>query len=55
MGSESDNYEVIYCADDDKQRVFCEICDNRRIERYYQNHLKSGSHANNNQKREQFK
>ena len=27
MNSESDNYEVTYCADDDEYRVNCEICD----------------------------
>ena len=27
MSSESDNYEVIYCADDNEYRVYCQICD----------------------------
>ena len=53
MNSESDNYEVIYCANDDEFRVYCEICDKLCIERYYKNHLKSGTHANNNRKRQQ--
>ena len=38
------NYEVIYCADDDEYRVYCEVCDKLCIERYYKNHLKSGTH-----------
>ena len=44
MNSESNNYEVIYCADDDELRVNCDICDKLCIERYYKNHLKSGTH-----------
>ena len=44
---ESDNYEVIYCADNDEYRVYCEICDEICIERFYKNHLKSGTHINN--------
>ena len=27
MSRESNKYEVIYCADDDENRVFCENCD----------------------------
>ena len=53
MISESDIYEVVYCAYDDEYRVYCEICDKLCIERYYKNHLKSGTHANNNRKRQQ--
>ena len=30
----SDNYEVIYCADADEYRVYSEICDKLCIERY---------------------
>ena len=44
---DSDNYEVIYCPKDDECRVYCEICDNLRIEPYYKNHLKSQTHTNN--------
>ena len=52
MNSEGDIYEVIYCADDDEYRVFCEkLC----IESYYKNHLKSGIHTNNIHKRQQLK
>ena len=46
MISESDNYEIIYCADDDEFRVYCDICDKLCIERYYKNHLKSQTHTN---------
>ena len=30
----SDNYEVIYCPQDDQHRVYCENCDKLGIERY---------------------
>ena len=42
----SDNYEVIYCTEDDEYRVFCIICDKLCIERFYKNHLKSQTHIN---------
>ena len=51
MDNESDNYEVIYRADDDEYRVYCEVCDKLCIERYYENHLKSGTHINKIHKR----
>ena len=53
MNSESDIYEFIYCADDDENRVYCEICDKLCIERYYKNHSQSGTHTNNIHKRQQ--
>ena len=53
MNSESDNYEVIYCADEDEYRVYFEICDKLCNEKYYKNLFKSGTHANNNPKRQQ--
>ena len=43
----SDNPLVIYCEDDRKYRVYCEICDKLCIERYYKNHLKSRTDTNN--------
>ena len=43
----SNNYEVIYCQEDDEGRVYCNICDKLCIERYYKNHLKSQTHKNN--------
>ena len=51
MNSESDDSEVLHCADDDQYRVYCEICAKLCIERYYINHLKSRTHANNFYKR----
>ena len=45
---DSDNYEVIYCPEDDECRVYCAICDKLCIERFYKNHLKSQTHTNNN-------
>ena len=51
----SDNQQVIYCEDDGDFRVFCEICDNLCLERFYKNHLKSQTHINNIRKREQLK
>ena len=49
-----ENQEVIYCADDDEYRVYSEICDELRIERYFKNHIKSKTQTNNVRKTEQF-
>ena len=38
---DSENYEVIYCPDDDENRVYCDVCDKLCIQRFYKNHLKS--------------
>ena len=43
---DSDNQEIIYCADDDEYRVYCAVCDKLCIERFYTNHLKSQTHTN---------
>ena len=32
---DSDNQEVIYCEDDGEYRVYCHICDNLSMERFY--------------------
>ena len=40
----SHSYECIYCG----------VCDNLCIERFYKNHLKSQTHINNIRKREQL-
>ena len=32
-------YEVIYCADDDEYRVYCDICDKLCMERFYKTHI----------------
>ena len=53
MDSEN-NQETIYCEDDGEYRVSSKISDLLFIERYYKNHLKSGTHANNNRKRQQL-
>ena len=42
-----ENQEVIYCADDDENRVFCDISEKVCIEQFYENHLKSSTHTNN--------
>ena len=47
-----ENQEIIYCADDEEHRVYCNISDKLCIERYYTNHLKSGTHSNNIYKRQ---
>ena len=49
-----DNYEVIYCADDDEYIVYCIICDKLCIERYYKNHLKSQTHTNHIYEKKSF-
>ena len=48
---DNENQQVIYCEDDGEYRVYCEICDNLCIERFYKNHLKSQTHNNNIHKR----
>ena len=48
---DSENYEVISCPEDDEHRIYCDVCDNLCIERYY-NHLKSGTHINKLYKRQ---
>ena len=51
MDSESDKYEVIYCADDEEYKVYCTICDKLCKEQFYKNYLKSQTHTNNFYKR----
>ena len=48
---DSENQEVIYCADDGEYRVSGDNCDKLCIERFYKNHLKSGTHTNNNRRK----
>ena len=38
---DSDIQEVIYCEDDGKYRVYCNICDELSIKRYFKNRSKS--------------
>ena len=51
---DSENQLVIYC-EDGEYRVYCDVCDNLCIQRYYKNHLKSQTHINNIRKREKLK
>ena len=51
---DSDNYEVFYC-EDGEYRVYCDICDELCIERFYENLLKSKTHINNIRKGEQLR
>ena len=44
---DSDNYEIIDCPEDDEYRVYCDVCDNLCIQRFYKNHLKSRTLINN--------
>ena len=50
-----ENQQVIYCKDDGEYRVYCELCDNLCIERFYKNHLKSKTHTKVIRKREHLK
>ena len=40
-----ENQLVIYC-EDGEYRVYCNVCDNLCIQRFYKNHLKSETHIN---------
>ena len=51
---DSENQEVIYCADDDEYRVYCGVCDKLSIEWYYKNHLKSQTHIDKIHKKKTF-
>ena len=41
---DGDNQEVFYCEDDGEYDVYCHICDKLCNERFFKNHLKSGTH-----------
>ena len=41
-----ENQEIIYCADDEEYRVYCNIYDKLCIKRFQENHLTSQSHTN---------
>ena len=49
-----ENQLVIYCEDDGEYRVYCDVCDNLCIQRFYKNHLKSQTHLNNIRKIEEI-
>ena len=48
-----ENQLVLYC-EDGEYRVYCDVCDNICIERFYKNHLKSKTHINSIHKIEQL-
>ena len=50
----SDNKQIFYC-EDGEYRVYCDLCHNLCIERFYKNHFKSKTHINIIRKREQLK
>ena len=50
-----ENQGVIYSADDEEYRVYCNIFDKLCIERFYKNHLNSGTHTNELYKRPRLK
>ena len=49
-----ENQEFIYCPEDGEYRIYCNLCDKLCIERYYKNHLKSGTHTANFYKRQRL-
>ena len=44
---EEKSYQAIYCEDDNEYRIYCHICDNLCIVRFYKSHLTSRTHINN--------
>ena len=48
-----ENQLVIYC-EDGEYRVYCDVCENLCIQRYYKNQLKSKTHINNIRKIEEI-
>ena len=48
-----ENQLVVYC-EDGEYRVYCDVCDNLCIQRFYKNHLKSKTHINNIRKMEEL-
>ena len=51
---DGENQEAIYSEDDGGYRIFCSACDKLCIERFYKNHLKSGTHLNNYYRRQRI-
>ena len=47
-----DFQEIIYCANDDEYRNYCDFCNKLCIERFYKNHLQSGTYINSIHKRQ---
>ena len=46
--------KVFYCDDDGEYRIYCNICDNLCIERFYRNHPYSQIHTNNIRRKQQL-
>ena len=54
MNSDDNNQEAVYCEDDGKYRVYCNFGEKLCIERFYKNHLKSGTHITNSRKKSNY-
>ena len=51
---DSENYEVIYCAEDDGYGVYCDVRDKFCIQRFCKNPSKTKTHIDNIRKTEQL-
>ena len=51
---DNENHLIAYCPEDNEYKVYCDVCDNFCIDRFYKNHLKSKSHINNIHKIEEI-
>ena len=49
---DKDNKEKVYCDDDGEYRIYCRVCDELAIDRYYNNHLKSQTRINKFRKKQ---
>ena len=49
---DSDNQNQKNCAEDDEDRLYCDVCDKFAIDRYYNDQLKSQTHFSNIRKRQ---
>ena len=54
MNTDDNNQEKKFCVDDNRFRIHCTSCDKLCIDRYYNNHPKSGIHITNNRKEQQL-
>ena len=52
---DNENQLVVYCPEDNEYKVYCDVCDNFCVERFYKNHLKSKTHINNIRKIDEIK
>ena len=51
---DNENHLIVYCPEDNEYKVYCDVCDNFCIDRFYKNHLKSKTHINNFRKTEEI-